>query len=192
MSAIEAPPCTTPRRWKLTTAEFERMVELGVFAEDDRIELIDGELYEMPPAGDWHNWSVGEAGETLYAAAQGRAKVWIQNSIRLDEHSSPEPDVALLVARPGGYPKGVTPADVLLVIEVSDTSVRFDREVKLPLYARAGIPEVWIVTRDPAVIEAYRSPREGVYTEMRTYLRGDTISPHALPDVKIRVSDVTG
>ena len=191
--ATDSPPCTGPRRWKITVDEFERMVDLGVFAEDDPIELINGELYEMPPAGDWHNAGVTALNRALAPHAGDRVIAQVQNSVRLDPASAPEPDLALLAFRPDLYREGgVPPSAVLLVVEVSDSSAGHDRDVKLPLYARAGIPEAWIVTREPAAIEAYRSPREGIYTEMRTYLRGDIISPMALPDVQIAVSAVTG
>lgn len=188
----QSPTGTLPRRWKLTVAEFERMVEAGVFSEDDHVELLDGELYEMPPAGDWRNASVTALNRAITPHAGDRVITQVQNSVRIEPASSPEPDFALLAFRPDLYREGGVPASaVLLVVEVSDSSADHDRDVKLPLYARAGIPEAWLVTREPAAIEAYRSPREGVYTEMRTYLRGDTISPMALPDVRIAVSAVT-
>jgi Uma2 family endonuclease len=190
MSAIEAPPSALPRPWPISVAVAEQMVRAGIVLEDEPIELIEGVFYERPPRGSWHDASVQVLAEAFRATGPILS---IKNALRFNEISAPEPDIALLTFR-GDYYRvgGAPPSAILLIAEVADVCVRFDREVKLPLYARAGIPEVWIVTRDPAVIEAHRSPREGVYTEMRTYLRGDTISPLALPDVKIRVSDVTG
>ncbi len=188
-----AVPCAEPRRWRLTVAEFDRMVEAGVFQEDDPVELLDGELYEMPPAGDWHNAGVNALTRRFSGVAPDGPLVQAQSGIRIGPSSSPEPDIALLTFRPDYYRDGgAGPEDVLLIVEVSDSTAKFDREVKLPLYARAGIPEVWIVTREPAAIEAYRSPRDGTYTEMRTYLRDDFASPIAFPDVQIPVIDVTG
>ncbi|MFN0146718.1 MAG: Uma2 family endonuclease [Dehalococcoidia bacterium] len=188
-TATESAPCTTPRRWKISVDLAEQMVRTGIVAEDEPIELVEGVFYERLPRGPWHDASVQILGDALRRRG---SIVSIKNALRLNEFSAPEPDVALLTFREDYYRAGgAGPGDVLLVVEVSDSSADHDRDVKLPLYARAGIPEAWLVTREPAAIEAYRSPREGVYTEMRTYLRGDTISPMALPDVRIAVSAVT-
>ncbi len=185
-----ARPAVLPRRWRITASKAEQMLRSGILQEDDHVELLDGDLYEQPPATDWENAGVSAL---IHALMGGEALVHIRGWIRLDELSAPEPDIALLAFRAAYYRDGgAGPEDVLLVVEVSDSTVKFDREVKLPLYARAGIPEVWIVTREPAVIEAYRSPRDGTYTEMRTYLRDELASPIAFPDLKIPVIDVTG
>ncbi len=189
----ESPLESAPRRWPITVAVVECMLRAGILCEDDPIELIEGELFEMAPTGDWHRGSVNALTRRLAVRLREAATLQVQSSIVLSSSSAPEPDIALLTFRDDDYRSQTPgPGDVLLVVEVSDSTVKFDREVKLPLYARAGIPEVWIVTREPAVIEAYRLPRDGTYTEMRTYLRGDVVSPAALPDVKIPVADVTG
>jgi Uma2 family endonuclease len=187
------PPDTGVRRWPITVESVECMLRAGILNEDDPIELIEGELFEMPPAGDWHNAGVNALTRRFSALAPDSPLVQAQSGIRISPTSSPEPDIALLTFRADFYRAGgAGPGDVLLVVEVSDSTVKFDRDVKLPLYARAGIPEVWIVTREPAAIEVYRSPREGIYTERLTCLRGDSVSPLSLPDVRIAVTDVTG
>jgi Uma2 family endonuclease len=194
-SATAYPPGAeeSPRRWKLTTADFERMLQAGVFQEDDPVELLDGELYEMAPIGDWHNAGVDALTDAVGGQGRGRVIVRAQGSFRLDAFSSPEPDVAVFAFRADYYREGgARPADVLLVVEVADSSEKHDREVKLPLYARAGIPEVWIVTRDPAAIEVYREPSGSRYTQLQTFGREDTVSPSRLPDIKVPVALVTG
>ena len=180
-------------RRRITSAEFEEMFRAGVFQECDHIELLDGELYEMAPAGDWHNAGVNALNHTLATSLGSSGIVQSQGSMRVTDTSQPEPDVVVFRFRPDFYRDGgAGPDDTLLLVEVSDTTIRYDRDVKLPLYARAGLPEVWIVTREPAAIEVHRLPRDGVYTEKKLYLRGDTVSPADLPGVTVNVTDVTG
>ena len=142
-----APPTPAqPSRRRFTVAEYYAMADAGILAPDERVELLDGDVIAMPPINEWHASRVGRFTNTLPAQFQGQAIVWIQNPVRLDDASEPEPDIMLLRWRDdfyeGGHPG---PADVLLLIEVSDTTVDYDRGAKLAAYAAAGIPEVWIV-----------------------------------------------
>ncbi|MXY47366.1 MAG: Uma2 family endonuclease [Chloroflexi bacterium] len=184
------PDSATPRR-RFTVAEYYAMAEVGILHENDRIELLDGDLIVMPPIGDWHAASVNRFTNSLPFLLQERAIVCIQNPIRLNDNSEPQPDIMLLRWRDdfysGGHPG---PADVLLLIEVADTSVDYDRSAKLSAYARAGIPEVWIATRQERRIEAYTEPAEGEYTTARYATPGESIAPQAFPDVVLEVDNL--
>lgn len=182
-----------PQRWKLTAEQYQRMGEAGILHEDDRVELLEGELYEMAPIGDWHNASVDALNAAFKVEAGQRAIVRVQGSFRLSPHSEPEPDILVLRYRPDYYRSALPgPEDVLLVVEVADTTLAYDRDFKLPLYARAGIPEVWIVNRDAARIEVYREPQGDGYRSVAMVERGGTVAPLAFPDLALRVQDILG
>ena len=177
-----------PLRRRFTVSEYYAMADIGILAENDRIELLDGDLIVMPPIGDWHAASVNRFTNSLPLLLQGRAIVCVQNPMRLNDNSEPQPDIMLLRWRDdfyeGGHPG---PADVLLLIEVADTSVDYDRSDKLSAYARAGIPEVWIATRQDRRIEAYTEPIEGEYSNVRYAVPGESIAPQAFPEVVLEV-----
>lgn len=181
-----------PRR-RFTVDEYHRMAAAGILHEDDHIELLDGEIIEMAPIGGRHIACLIALTESLILRLTGRALVSPQNPIRLSSGSEPEPDVALLRLRPDRYRDGPpTPADVYLVIEVADTSLRYDRQTKLPLYAAAGIAEVWVTDLAGERVLVYRSPREGRYRRTTVVRRGGTLAPEAFPDVVLRVDEVLG
>src|SRR5512147_87129 len=147
----------TYRRHRLTIADYHRMGEAGVFAHDARVELIEGEVIDMPPIGSRHARAVNYLNMHLVEAVRRSAVVAVQNPVTLDEHTEVQPYVAVLRIRADLY--GIShprPGDVLLVIEVADTSVRYDLDVKWPLYARAGIPEVWVVDLEVGVLRLFR------------------------------------
>jgi Uma2 family endonuclease len=191
MATTAAPPALAPTRRRFTVAEYYAMADAGILAENDRVELLDGDLIVMPPIGDWHAACVDRFTNTLPPRLQGRAIVRVQNPTRLNDYSEPQPDVMLLRWRDdfyqGGHPG---PDDVLLLIEVSDTSVDYDRSAKLSAYARAGIPEVWIVTRQNRRIEAYTEPKASAYATVRHTGPGASIAPEAFPDVILEVDRV--
>lgn len=162
------------------------MVELGLFGEDERVELLYGQLVAMSPIGARHNWSVQELNRLLMLALHRRAIVRVQSSIAASDISEPQPDVAVL---PKGNYLEVHPARAILVIEVADTSLRADRRVKGPLYAAMGVPEYWIVNLLGGVLEVYREPGARGYGISKRHRRGGTVSPLAFPDVKLAVSD---
>ena len=182
---------SAPLRRRFTVAEYYTMADAGILAENDRIELLDGDLIVMPPIGDWHAASVDRFTNSLPTLLQGRAIVRVQNPTRLNDNSEPQPDIMLLRWREdfysGGHPG---PADVLLLIEVADTSIDYDRSAKLPAYARAGIPEVWIATRQSSRIEAYTDPIEGEYSNVRYARPGESIAPQAFPEVVLEVDSL--
>ena len=174
---------------RFTVDECLAMLEAGVLDEDDRIELIDGELLIMAPISDnheettdWLNWLCGRAfGE--------RAMVRVQGSIRLNNMSAPQPDIAILRRRRLGEAGAYFPEDIFLVIEVANTSLRYDSGPKLARYAAAGIVELWVVNLRDGLVTAYTGPSGSEYANVRTYLIGESISPQAFPDVSLAVAD---
>ena len=182
-----------PTRHRFTTEDYHRIAEAGVLGEDDRVELIDGEILDRGPIGRRHAACVDRLTERLVGDLAGRAIVRVQNPVLLGEHSEPQPDLALLRRRADYYAAGhPAPADILLVVEVADTSVEFDRQVKAPLYARSGLPELWIVDVDRDHVTVHRDPTSEGYATVRVLRRGDTISPLAFPDLTIAVDDILG
>ena len=180
-------------KYRFTVAEYQRMSEAGIFREDDRVELIDGEIVEMAPIGIRHSGCVAALNALLVPAAANRVVVFVQSPIDLNKRTEPQPDLALLKPREDFY-RAVRPnaADVLLAIEVADSSLEYDRGVKAALYARAGIPEYWLVNLRDNVIEAYREPQRSAYRVVETLRRGDTIQASALPDLTVAVSAILG
>jgi Uma2 family endonuclease len=153
-----------PRRHRITVHDYHRMGEIGVFAPDARVELIEGKIIDMAPIGNDHQSIVDQLNRTLVLAVGGDAIVRTQGSIRLSQWSEPEPDVVLLKLRPDFY-RGefALGTDTLLVIEVSDTTLKYDRDIKVPLYARHGVPEVWVVDVNGNALLVYDHLRDGQY-----------------------------
>ena len=181
-----------PERWRFTVDEYHRMAEAGILAPDDRVELIDGQVVEMSPIGASHAACVRRLNRLFGRLLSDVAMVDVQNPIVLGARDQPQPDLTVLRPREDGYREHPRAADLLLVIEVSDSSRAYDRDVKLPLYARAGIAEVWIVDLDGERIEAYRDAGLGGYRDVRVVSRGEILSPSAFPDVAVAVSEVLG
>ncbi|MDM7324424.1 MAG: Uma2 family endonuclease [Thermus sp.] len=159
------------QRYRFGIEEFERLFQ-GVKG----VELLDGEVYQMSPIGPRHAEAVARL-VTRFAQALGdKARIWPQNPVRLPPGSEPQPDLALL--RPKEYWEALpTPEDILLLVEVSESSLEYDRDVKLPLYAQAGIPEVWILDLTENHLHLFRHPKEGLYTEHRVLLPGEEAEP---------------
>ena len=196
-TTVEARPAQTraraePTRRLINVSEYYAMAEAGILAPDERVELIEGEIIAMSAIGDEHRasvYSVNHRFASLMVAE--RVIVSVQADLRLDTRSQPEPDLMLLKWRDDFYRHDAPGADdVLLLIEVSDTSLRYDRNVKLPLYARFEIPEVWIANIPARVIEVYTVPVDGRYTVSRIYRRGETVSPSAFGDIEVPVSRI--
>ncbi|HEY1329171.1 MAG TPA: Uma2 family endonuclease [Casimicrobiaceae bacterium] len=179
----------TPTKLRLTVAQYHRMGEAGIFAPDARLELIEGEVIEMPPIGPPHAVLVTRLTRFLVTAVGDAAVVWVQLPVVLDNFSEPQPDVALLDKSvdtlPGRLP---TVDDALLVIEVSDTTLSYDRGRKLSLYARHGVREVWIVDIRSRVVEVYRDPVNDAYRLDRRAGASETLSPVALPGVEVSLA----
>jgi len=177
----------TPTRYRFTVAQYHRLGETGVLSAEDRVELIEGGLVAMAPMGSWHAYIVNRLNELLVLGLAGRAFVTVQSPLVLGNHSEPEPDI-LLLRPPASRYRDALPvaADVALLIEVSDTTAHYDHNTKLPLYAHHGIPEVWVVERDPRQVMVYREPNtsEGSYRNIRT-VSASTLSPGAFPAVGV-------
>ena len=181
------------RRHRVTVVDYYRMAEMGMLAPDARVELIDGEIVDMAPMKSLHASVVGALNALLSAAVQGRALVWCQLPLRLDDRSEPEPDLMLLRPRADFYRDAHPRAeDVCLLIEVSDTSARYDREIKVPLYARHGVAEVWIVDLDHRRLRVLREPHDGDYTEVVETASPGVVEPKALPGVKVDLASIFG
>ena len=162
------------RPYRFAVDEFARMGEAGIFTEDDRVELIDGTVLEMTPIGPPHAGIVGRLTELFVTRLAGRAYVSVQNPIRLDRHTEPQPDLVVARRRRSGYTDRHPDADdVLLVVEVADSSLRHDRDQKAPRYGRAGIPETWLVDLATETVTVYSDPGPDGYARAQVRHRGD-------------------
>jgi len=173
-----------------TVAEYHRMGEAGILGEDERVELIEGEIVQMAPIGPRHVGSVININRLFVTRLGDRAVVSPQNPVVIPPRSEPQPDLLLLRPRAVSYSRELpTSQDVLLAVEVADTTVRFDRLVKARLYARAGIAEFWLCLAMNGAVEVYREPRPDGYAGVTVHSAGDVASPFAFPDVSFTVSD---
>jgi hypothetical protein len=181
-----------PRRF--TVDEYYRMGAAGILSPDDRVELIEGEIVEMPPIGDPHAWCVTVLTRLFVLVVGSAAIVRIQNPIRLSDYSEPVPDVVLARPRPElrGPQPHPTPREILLVVEVSDTTLAYDQRRKVPLYAREGVLEVWVVDLNGDRVWVYRDPSPTGDRVTLTLGRGDRVAPLALPDLVLAVDDILG
>ena len=180
-------------RKRFTVDDYYRMAEAGILKATDRVELIEGEIVEMSPIGDRHAMTVNRATMVFARSLGDRVVVSVQNAVRINRYNEPQPDVVLIRPREGFYgTRHPRPEDVVLLIEVSDTTLRYDRNVKLPIYARNGISEVWIVDLDNELIHVYRQPTAGSYAVVETKRRGESISLQPFPSFSIGVDDLLG
>ena len=181
------------RRHRLDVHAYDRMAEVGLLEPDARVELIEGEIVDMVPIGVGHGGATTGLTNILAVAAAGRALVTAGGPLRLSDDSEPQPDVMLVRPRADFYRTAhPVPADVLLVIEVSESSLRFDRTVKLPLCARHGIPEYWIANLVEGVVEVYRDPEGEVWRATTRAGRGEVVEPAPFPGLRVAVSDILG
>jgi len=172
-----------PTRYRFSADAYQRMGEAGIIPPDARVELIEGEVIEKPPMGFRHAGRVLRLTNHLVSSYYPRALVLAQCPIRLSDHSEPEPDLALLRPRQDEYTQGLArPEDVLLLVEVSDSTLSYDRGVKLALYAANGIPEVWVVNVGASQLEVYREPTGQGYGSRTDYPDGTAVAPLAFPD----------
>lgn len=184
--AVAAMPVT---RHRFTVEDFERMAETGVLGDDARVELIAGDIIDMSPINARHSGCVTALTDVVARRVAHQVSLHVQSPIRLTGNAMPQPDITIL--RPGRYAQAhPTPADILLVIEVADSSRHYDRTIKLPLYAAAGIPETWIVDLIDGTIERYTEPRDGRYQQVARAGRGETMTSIILPAIVVPVDDV--
>lgn len=194
VTAALPPPLTTdPQRWKFTADNYMRMGETGILDEDDRVELIDGEVLVMCPIGVKHMAIVNWLTTRLVPLVGESGIVSIQNPVRLDRFNVPQPDVVILKPRADFYRgRVVTAQDVLLIVEVSDTTLRYDRGDKLPRYAAAGVPEVWIFDLSDEQVEQYWQPSETRFGQRSLVRRGGIVTSVTVPALRISVDEVMG
>ena len=173
--------------------EYHRLIESNILHEDDRVELVEGRIVDMTPIGSKHAACVNRLNEIFSEKLQKRAIVTIQNPVRLTEYSELEPDIAIIKRRPDFYAEQhPQPEDVLLIIEVSDSSLDYDAETKIPLYAKANIQEVWLVNLKENILQIYNEPTPEGYNIMLKRRYNQKISPGCFPDIALTVSEILG
>lgn len=174
-------------RSRISVDEYEQMIAAGVFAEDLRIELIDGEIVEMAPIGDDYVSGLNLLVDDMYGQVRAEAIVSVQNPIRLPPYGEPQPDITLI--RRAAVRQGLPHVeDILLVVEVADSTIDTDQKVKLPMYAAAGIPEAWLVDMKARVIERHIDPIDGSYRQVAAARRDQTLTSTVLPRLTIQAS----
>lgn len=181
------------QRRRLTVDDYHLLIRAGSLGEDDRVELIEGEIIEMSPISPEHAGHVKRLNRFFSHRLGDRALIGVQDPIAPGGHSEPQSDRVLLRPRADDYADAHPgPGDVLLVVEVADTPANYDRDVKMCLYAQAGIPEAWLVSLPDGWIEVYTEPSPVGYLAMRRALPGTSIAPQAFPDAALAVSEAIG
>jgi Uma2 family endonuclease len=182
-----------PARKIFTVNDYHKMIDAGVFIGSSDYELIEGEIIKKMTQGDYHISCINRLNRILSRVCGDDVIVSVQNAVIISSVSEPEPDITLLKFREDFYASGkATSADVLLLIEVSDSTVSYDRTVKARLYAEAKIAEVWLVNLPRQVLEVYTAPQNGKYKIVKKYEKSQSVSPALLPEIKIKAADIFG
>ncbi|NOZ10605.1 MAG: Uma2 family endonuclease [Gammaproteobacteria bacterium] len=190
---MSSPAPDVIQRHRYTVEDYHRMTAAGILRQDQRVELIKGEIIDMMPIGSHHAATVRQLSKVLGLAVGDRAIVSVQDPVILDDHSEPEPDLALLHPKEDFYASGhPRPTDVLLIIEVADSSLIFDRDVKVPLYAHQGIPEVWLFDLGTKKLTVYSNPSKGGYRKVRILEKIDGLAVPLLKETTVNLSGVMG
>ena len=188
-TAVDTP--ATLQRRLFTVTEYARMLTAGILSENDRVELIDGEVRVMSPIGPLHAALVDRLTRILVLLCATSAIVRVQSAIQLNDYTEPQPDLAVLQPRDDFYATAhPLAAEVLLVIEVADTSIAYDRDEKLPRYAMSGIPEAWLIDLNQQVVEQYTLPRNGKYRNKLALERGDTVMAQSVSELRLSVDSL--
>ena len=176
---------------KFTVEEYFRMVEADILKPKERVELIEGDILVMPPMGSSHIGGVTRYARVFISRAGDRFTVLIQSTVRLGEHLAPEPDVAIVKFREDDYSFAhATLEDILLVVEVADSTLNYDRDVKAHIYGRAGIPETWVLNLPGDCLERFTEPGPEGYTQHTVLRRGERVIPVSLPDLELAVEEL--
>jgi Uma2 family endonuclease len=171
-----------------TVHDYHRMVDAGILSEDDRVELIHGEILAMSPIGPRHSAAVLRANQIVSRLVSDAAIVGVQGSVRLDEYDEPQPDIYLLRPKDDFYASGhAGPSDIFLIIEMADSSLEYDQGIKMHLYAETNVPEYWVADIRNDRLIAYSDPTGNTYGVVRNFQRGDAIAPRLLPACRIPV-----
>ncbi len=180
-----------PQKHLTDIAEWHRMGEAGIFPPESHLELIEGEILHMAPIGFNHAGHVNRLNSFLTLLTHGQAIPSVQNPVQLGDLSEPQPDFLLLRPEPSFYSsRHPDAADVILLVEVSDSTLRFDRQQKLRLYASHNIPEYWIVNLIDNCLEVYRQPQDGDYLYKSVLTKADSLSLVALPELEVSVASI--
>lgn len=180
-------------RRRFSVDDYHRMVGAGILCESERVELIRGEVVPMTPIGPRHNGCVNRASAAFASAVAKKAIVQTQGSVRLSFFDEPEPDLVLLRPKADFYISAHPhPADILLIVEIADSTLAYDSRIKARLYAESGVPEYWLADVAAGIVARYTDPVDGGYRDVHTFRRGAMIAPALLPDVRIAVEDLVG
>lgn len=180
-------------RKKFTVGQYHQMIESGILTDQDHVELIQGEIIEMSPVGRHHAACVDRLTELLVLTLCRQALIRVQSPILLSDNSEPQPDISILQRREDFYHAGhPTPDNIFTLIEVSDSTIAFDRDVKVPIYAQEQIPEVWLVNLNDTQVECYRQLIANTYQQFQIFNLGETLNIQAFPDVPIEVNQIFG
>lgn len=179
-----------PRRLRFTVDEYYKMIELGMLKDYEKAEIIEGELIQKMPIGDRHAAAVDFLNRFIIRNVSDDVLVRIQNPVRLSDYDEPEPDVVLADLRKYNGKRHPQPSEIILVIEVSDSTLKYDRNTKLLLYAEAEIPEVWIVNLPNNIVEIHQKPSNGIYQLTKIFKRGEIIESEMLPDLRLGVDEI--
>mgnify|MGYP001164762472 CR=1 FL=1 len=187
-------PLTTfvpqPMRLRFSVDEYYKMIELGLIKDYEKAEIIDGELINKMTIGDRHAAVVNYLNRFFSRTLQENVLVSVQNPLHLTDYDEPEPDIVLADLTKYDGKRHPRPAETILVVEVSDSTLKYDRDVKLPLYAAAEIPEVWIVNLPNDIIEIHQQPNMGIYQLTKIFKRGETVTSAMLPDLTFEVNAI--
>lgn len=193
ISTVEANPSNVLEKVRFSVDDYYKMMELGLLPEDVSTEIIEGELIKIMPTGSLHSGIVDILSNFFVYKLYGQAIVRVQSPVRLNGKSEPLPDISVLKPRNDFY-KDSHPRseDVLLVVEVSDTTIGYDRETKIPLYAKSGIPEVWLVNVKRKTVEIFIRPERENYHNIRVFQTGEIAQSDVIPDLALEVDKIFG
>ena len=178
---------------KFTVEEYEKMATEGIIKPDEKVELIRGEIIKMSPMGTRHAACIARLTQLLYRKFGDLILLGVQNPIRLNNNSQPEPDLSLLIPRADFYVAAYPcPQDIYLIIEVSDSTLDYNRYTKIPLYAEANVQEVWIINLKEEYVEVYRHPLHGSYQNIQKYYRGESVFIESFPDIEFTIAEILG
>ncbi len=179
-----------PGRLRFSVDEYYKLIELGILTDYERAEIIDGELVKKITIGDRHATVVDLLTKFFIKNVSNEIRVGVQNPLRISDYNEPEPDIVLSDLTKYDGERHPRPAEVVLVVKVSDATMKYDRDVKLPLYAEAGIAEVWIVNLRKNIVKIYQNPFDDIYQTVKIFQSGETIEMRMLPESKLEVDEL--
>lgn len=189
---LKQPPAakSEPEPYRFTVEEWHRLGEAGFYTDDPRVELLDGEIIHMSPTGNRHALAFAFLNDRLADFKKGRFLIWPGNPVEADNRSEPLPDLTLVSRSHGTTGRHPLSRDVFLIVEISDTTLSYDRGRKLRKYAATGVREYWIVNLKDDTIEVHRKPAGDQFEKRTIHKAGESVSPLAFPDVTIAVADI--